>query len=196
MKRLLLQSLICAACLVPTVAASKAFVAEPAAAPDVASPKTYAKDGLTMQLPGNWTVVEDHPANGDEQRRLLVEADKTRFEVMNVWLTINLVRAGDGPSLPEWAARSYAQEVGDSEHYGPPRYSTYPLAPGVDAHAAQFQHTVFEDSEPYARRLQLLAIKQCSAAWDCYASIWTVDANRKAADAGIRLIMETVTFAE
>lgn len=115
---------------------------------------------------------------------------------MNVWLTINLVRAGEGPSLPEWAAHSYAQEVSDSEYYGPPRYSTYPLAPGVDAHAAQFQHTVFEDSEPYARRLQLLAIKQCSAAWDCYASIWTVDANRKASDTGIRLIMETVRFAD
>ncbi|HCR33433.1 MAG TPA: hypothetical protein DIV57_08680 [Stenotrophomonas sp.] len=64
------------------------------------------------------------------------------------------------------------------------------------AHVAQFQHHIFEDDEPYARRLQLLAVKQCSSGWDCYASIWTVDANRKAAEAGIRLIMGTVTFED
>ncbi len=149
-----------------------------------------------MQVPGNWTVVEDQPSDEENQRRVTIEADKTRFEVLNLEVTINLAHVSEAISLPEWAAYTYALDVDGSEHYGPPRYSAYQLAPGVKAHATQFQHNVWEDDAPYARRLHVLAVKQCGAQWNCYASTWTLEANREAADAGIRKIMETVTFED
>ena len=196
MRPLLLHSLICVACLAPVVGASQNLVVEPAAAPDVASPRTYTKHGLKMQVPGNWTVVEDHPSDGENQRRVIIEADKTRFEVLNLEVKINLVHTSEVLSLPDWAAHSYSLEVEDSEYYGPPKYSAYQLAPGVKAHATQFQYNLFEDDQPYAQRLHVLAVKQCGEEWNCYASTWTVEANRSAAEAGMQKIIETVTFAD
>ncbi|KRG52911.1 hypothetical protein [Stenotrophomonas maltophilia] len=196
MKPFLFHSLICVACLAPVTAASRDLIVEPAAAPDVASPTTYTKDGLKMQVPGNWTVIKDHPSNEEDQRHVIIEADKTRFEVLNLEVVINLVHTSVVVSLPDWAAYSYSEEVGDSENYGPPKYSAYQLAPGVEAHATQFQHNIFESNQPYARRLHVLAVKRCSVEWYCYASTRTLSANRKAAEAGIRKIMESVTFAD
>lgn len=80
------------------------MVAEPAAAPDVASAKTYMKQGLKMQVPGNWRVVEDHPSDGEDQRHVIIEADKTRFEVLNLEVRINLVHMSEAISLPDWAS--------------------------------------------------------------------------------------------
>jgi len=192
----LLQSLICVACLAPAVAASQGLVAEPAAPPDVASPRTYTKDGLKMQVPGNWTVVEDHPSDGENHRRVFIEADKTRFEVLTLDVGVVLIHTSEVLSLPDWAAHLYSLDVGDSQNYGPPKYSAYQLAPGVKAHATQFRHKLFEDDQPYARSLHVLAVKLCGVEWNCYASTWTLEANRNAAEAGIRKILETATFAD
>jgi hypothetical protein len=82
--------------------------------------------------------------------------------VLNLEVVINLVHTSVVVSLPDWAAYSYSEEVGDSENYGPPKYSAYQLAPGVEAHATQFQHNIFESNQPYARRLHVLAVKRCS----------------------------------
>lgn len=196
MNPVLLRSLLCVACVAPVAAVAQNLVVEPAAAPDVASPKSYAKDGLKMQVPGNWTVVEDHPSDGENQRRVLIEADKSRFEVLNLDVQIYVAHTSDATSLPDWAAYSYSLDVGKSGHYGPPTYTPFQLAPGVKAHATQFQHTLFEDDQPYAQRLHVLAVKRCGQQWNCYASTWTLDANRKAAEAGMRKIMETVTFTD
>lgn len=178
------------------MAVSRDFVAEPAAAPDVASTTNYTKDGLKMQVPGNWNVVEDHPSDGANERRVFIEANKTRFEVLTLEVTVHLVPASHVLTLPEWAAHLYSEEVGDSENYGPPSYTAYQLSPEVKAHSTQFRHNVFEDDAPYSRRLHVLAAKRCGAQWNCYASTWTLDANRAAAETGIRKIMETVTFAD
>lgn len=196
MNPVLLGSLLCIACLAPVAAIAQNLVVEPAAAPDVASPKTYTKDGLKMQVPGNWTVVEDHPGDGENQRRVFIEADKNRFEVLNLDVAVILIHTSETLTLPDWAAYLYSLDVGESESYGPPTYTPFQLAPGLKAHATQFQHTVFEDDQPYARRLHVLAVKRCGQQWNCYASTWTLDANRKAAEAGMRMIMETVTFAD
>lgn len=196
MRPSLLYGLICAASLAPVLAVSQDLVIEPAAAPDVASPRTYTKHGLKMQVPGNWTVLEDYPSDGENQRRVIIEADKTRFEVLSLEVTIIIVHKSEALSLPDWAAHSYSLDVEDSEYYGPPKYSAYQLAPGVKAHATQFKNNLFEDDQPYAQRLHVLAVKRCGEEWNCYASTWTLDANRKAAEAGIRKIMETVTFAD
>lgn len=85
--------------LAPCLALLLAACGEPTA--DLSQPQAYHRDGVRMQIPGNWKLVEDERVDGDHY--LTVESPGAA-------VFLAMVQAGPGLELADFA-RSFSSEA-------------------------------------------------------------------------------------
>ncbi len=195
MKRPLNHLLLAIALILPTaaVACSRTPAPQPAPRADVASPKRYTVDGLRLELPGNWSVAWAGFDEETDNRYLHVEADLKRPGQIELELRVDVAFVDQAATLSEWASAKYGaqQDVAPLET---PTYSAFELSPSIQAYSTRFQDDRFPAGHPKREGVQLVAIQGCGRGWSCYASTTTVEANREAAEAGMRLMLESMTY--
>lgn len=171
-------------------------IATPAiAAPDVAHAKTYAQDGISVSLPGNWKVIENTAMDEGGGRALGIEADKPDFETLGLEITLQVYPDDIAPSLEGAAEFLVQRQIDGSENYSEPKHADYKLGGRFPALVSRYTHTVFGADSPYAKRVDLYALKPCGAGWTCLIYAQTVAANESAASAGMAQLYETIKFA-
>ena len=195
MKRLPNHLLLAIALILPTaaVACSGTPAPEPAPRPDVTSPKRYAIDELRLELPGNWSGVWVGFDDETNNRYARFEADLERPGQLELEVRVDVAFVDQSVTLSEWAAAKYASQP-NVALLGTPTYSAFELSPSIQAYATRYRDDRFPVGDLNRDRLQLVAIRGCGRGWSCYASTTTVDANREAAEAGIRLMLESMTY--
>ncbi|KRA14987.1 hypothetical protein [Lysobacter sp. Root604] len=171
-------------------------IATPAiAAPDVAHAKQYAQDGISVSLPGNWTVTENTAMDEGGGRALGIEADKPDFETLGLEITLQVYPDDIAPSLEGAAEFLVARQIDGSKNYSEPKHSDYKLGGRHPAMVSRYTHTVFGADSPYAQRVDLYALKPCGDGWVCLIYAQTLAANESAASAGMAKLYETMKFA-
>ncbi|SFL26255.1 hypothetical protein [Lysobacter sp. cf310] len=171
-------------------------IATPAiAAPDVAHAKKYAQDGISVSLPGNWTVTENTAMDEGGGRALGIEADKPDFETLGLDITLQVYPEDSAPSLEGAAEFLVARQIDGSKNYSEPKHSDYQLGGRFPALVSRYTHTVFDADSAYAKRVDLYALKPCGEGWVCLLYTQTLAANESAASAGMAKLYETMKFA-
>lgn len=171
-------------------------IATPAiAAPDVAHAKKYAQDGISVSLPGNWTVTENTAMDEGGGRALGIEADKPDFETLGLDITLQVYPEDIAPSLQGAADFLVERQIDGSKNYSQPKHADYKLGGRFPALVSRYNHNVFGADSPYAKRVDLYALKPCGEGWVCLLYAQTVAANESAASAGMAKLYETVKFA-
>ncbi len=165
------------------------------AAPDVAHAKKYAQDGVSVSLPGNWTVTENTAMDEGGGRALGIEADKPDFETLGLDITLQVYPEDIAPSLEGAAEFLVARQIDGSKNYSEPKHSDYKLGGRFPALVSRYTHTVFGADSPYAKRVDLYALKPCGDGWVCLIYAQTLAANESAASAGMAKLYETMKFA-
>ncbi len=193
MKRRPAHLLLAIALILPTATVASNHMPEPAPQADVASPKRYRIDGLRLELPGNWSVTQVGFDDETNNRYVRVDADLERPRQIALESRVEVAFVDQAATLSEWASAKYASQP-DVALLGVPTYSAFGLSPSIQAYATRFRDDRFPVGHPNRDRLQLVAIRGCGRGWSCYASATTVEANREAAEAGIRLMLESMTY--
>lgn len=165
------------------------------ASPDVKSPKTYSANGLSFELPGNWTVTNNAAMDSGGGRLVNIEADKDGLEAIGLDASIQIFPDSEAPSLEDAADFLYKLQVEGSTSYSGPESAPYKLGGRDPALAQRYTHNVFTKDQPYAHRLDLVARKTCGAGWVCLIFTQTLAVNEKAGSAGLAKIYETIRFA-
>lgn len=193
MKRRPNHLLLGLALILPTAGMASSHVPAPAPQADVASPKRYRIDGLGLELPGNWSVARVGFDDETNNRYVRVKADLERPGQIALESRIDVAFVDQAATLSEWASATYASQP-DVALFGEPTHSAFELSPSIQAYATRFRDDRFPVGHPNRDRLQLVAIRGCGRGWSCYASTTTVEANREAAEAGMRLMLESMTY--
>ena len=165
------------------------------AAPDVAHAKKYAQDGVSFSLPGNWKVIENTAMDEGGGRALGIEADKPDFETLGLDITLQVYPEDIAPSLQGAAEFLVERQIDGSKNYSQPKHTDYKLGGRFPALVSRYNHTVFGVDSPYAKRVDLYAIKPCGEGWVCLLYTQTLAANESAASAGMAKLYETMKFA-
>lgn len=176
---------------------ARADAAQPATIdpPEIKAPKTYAENGLSFDLPGNWTVTNNSAMDSGGGRLVNIEADKDGLEAIGLDASIQIFPESAAPSLQDAADFLYQLQVGDSTSYSKPESATYKLGGRDPALAQRYTHDVFTKDRPYAHRFDLVARKTCGEGWVCLIFTQTLAVNEKAGSVGLAKIYETIRFA-
>lgn len=179
----------------PVVALADAVRPATIDSPDVKAPKTYSENGLSFDLPGNWTVTNNTAMDSGGGRLVNIEADKDGLDAIGLDASIQIFPDSAAPSLQDTADFLYKLQVDGSTSYSEPESTTYKLGGRDPALAQRYTHDVFTKDRPYAHRLDLIARKDCGQGWVCLIFTQTLAVNEKAGSAGLAKIYETIRFA-
>lgn len=179
----------------PVVALADAARPATIDSPNVKAPKTYSENGLSFDLPGNWTVTNNAAMDSGEGRLVNIEADKDGLEAIGLDASIQIFPESAAPSLQDAADFLYKLQVEGSTSYSEPETTAYKLDGRDPALAQRYTHKVFTKDRPYAHRLDLVASKSCGEGWVCLIFTQTLAVNEKAGSTGLAKIYETIRFA-
>lgn len=163
-------------------------------APNLKSLKKYSENGVSMQLPGNWTVTNSIPNDGTGGV-LSIEADKEGLESIGLDVIVQIFPADQTGSNEDLAKAVYERQVEGSTNYSKPVIKPFTLGGGHPAIAQRYEHKIFTNDRPYAHRLDLIASKPCGKEWVCLIFSQTLQVNEQSASIGMGKIYETVKYA-
>jgi hypothetical protein len=163
--------------------------------PELKATKPYSENGLSFDLPGNWTVTNNAAMDSGGGRLVNIEADKDGLEAIGLDASIQIFPDSMAPSLQDTADFLYKLQVDGSTNYSEPESAPYKLGGRDPALAQRYTHNVFTNDRPYAHRLDLVARKTCGEGWVCLIFTQTLAVNEKAGSAGLAKIYETIRFA-
>lgn len=174
--------------------AAQDLQARPIDPPDVKNMKSYSRDGISFELPGNWIVTNNDLIEGGG-RNVSIEAEKADFETFALNANLHVYPEETAATLQESAeylVNVYQDE--QPENYSKPEYSEFNL--GKDpALTVRYMHKAFETDSPYAKQFGLYARKPCGEGWICLIYTQTIEANESAARAGLQKMFENVRYA-
>ncbi|KAF1033807.1 MAG: hypothetical protein GAK33_06152 [Burkholderia lata] len=180
--------------VVPTSYADD-FRPRAAAAPDLAHPKRFQSNGLSFQLPVDWRITANDALQDTEGRGVSIQADKSAFEVLNLDVVVQVVRTKVAASFEGMAQYLYKSEVDDkAAQYTQPNFAPFMLDNKYPALASRYTHTIFNQGELYAHRLDLVTRKVCGKGWTCVILSSGLAANESAAKQGMARIYETIRY--
>ncbi|WP_156441424.1 MULTISPECIES: hypothetical protein [unclassified Burkholderia] len=183
--------------LLATVTAASADNTDSRAAdaPDLVHLKPYAANGVSFQLPSNWTVTWSGRLEDTNGQGVDIEADKAAFEVLTLGVTVQVVPTKVAPTLKGTAAYLYNLQVDDKPaQYTKANYEPIMLNGKYPALASRYSHKIFKDDRVYAHRLDLIASKPCGDGWTCIIFSTGLAANENPAKQGMAKIYETVRY--
>ncbi|WP_322026697.1 hypothetical protein [Burkholderia sp. BCC1977] len=161
----------------------------------MAHPKLFKADGLSFQLPSDWKVTANDPLQGADGRGVSIEADKSAFEVLNLDVVVQVLRTKVAPSFEGTAQYLYEIQVDDKPtQYTKPDFAQFMLNDKYPALASRYTHTIFNQDELYAHRLDLVTSKVCGKGWTCVIFSSGLAANESAARHGMARIYETIRY--
>ncbi|WP_321810697.1 MULTISPECIES: hypothetical protein [unclassified Burkholderia] len=148
-------------------------------------PKLFKANGLSFQLPADWRITANDPLQGTDGRGVSIEADKSAFEVLNLDVVVQVLRTKVAPSSEGTAQYLYESQVDDKPaQYTKPEFAPFMLNGKYPALASRYMHTIFNQDELYAHRLDLVTSKVCGKGWTCVIFSSGLAANERAAEAG------------
>ncbi|WP_321801726.1 hypothetical protein [Burkholderia sp. BCC1988] len=148
-------------------------------------PKLFKANGLSFQLPADWRITANDPLQGTDGRGVSIEADKSAFEVLNLDVVVQVLRTKVAPSSEGTAQYLYESQVDDKPaQYAKPEFAPFMLNGKYPALASRYMHTIFNQDELYAHRLDLVTSKVCGKGWTCVIFSSGLAANERAAEAG------------
>ncbi|RQS27953.1 hypothetical protein DIE03_19780 [Burkholderia sp. Bp8992] len=166
-----------------------------AAAPDLAHPKLFKSNGLSFQLPGDWRITANDRLQDTDGRGVSIQADKSAFEVLNLDVVVQVLRTKVAPSFEGTAQYLYQSQVDDKPtQYTKPDFMPFMLSGKYPALASRYTHTIFNQDELYAHRLDLVTSKVCGKGWTCVVLSSGLAANEGAAKQGMAKIYETIRY--
>ncbi|VWC35808.1 hypothetical protein BLA6993_06710 [Burkholderia lata] len=166
-----------------------------AAAPDLAHPKRFQSNGLSFQLPVDWRITANDALQDTEGRGVSIQADKSAFEVLNLDVVVQVVRTKVAASFEGMAQYLYKSEVDDkAAQYTQPNFAPFMLDNKYPALASRYTHTIFNQGELYAHRLDLVTRKVCGKGGTCVILSSGLAANESAAKQGMARIYETIRY--
>lgn len=164
-------------------------------APNVKAPKAYSQNGLSFELPGNWSVTNNSAMDSGGGRLVNIEADKDGIDPIGLDASIQIFPVSMAPTLKGTADFLYKLQQDGSPNYSKPKNAAYKLGGRHPGLAVRYTHKVFTKDRPYAHRLDLVARKECGDGWVCLVFSQTLAINEKAASVGLAKIYETIRFA-
>ncbi|RQR28511.1 hypothetical protein [Burkholderia sp. Bp9142] len=166
-----------------------------AATPDLAHPKLFKANGLNFQFPADWKITANDRLQDTDGRGVSIEADKSAFEVLNLDVVVQVLRTKVAPSFEGTAQYLYERQVDDKPaQYTKPDFAQFMLNDKSPALASRYTHTIFNQDELYAHRLDLVTSKVCGKGWTCVVFSSGLAANESAAKQGMAKIYETIRY--